>query len=56
VQLKRDIETDRATLDLVEQELAEAAANGGPKPLGLSSANPARQLAPPRDPYDQPPF
>jgi DNA primase len=50
MQLKRDIETDRATLDLVEQELAEAAAGGGPKTLGLPDTIRTRQLPPPRYP------
>ena len=52
IQLKRDIETDRASLDLVEQELAEAAANIGQKPSlpGIQgAANQARYLEGPPD-------
>lgn len=36
IQLKRDIEADRAVLDTTEQELAEAAAGLGQKPVGLA--------------------
>ncbi len=48
IQLKRDIETDRATLDSVEQELAEAAANVGQKSFSIPVFSPSKQLPPPR--------
>ncbi len=56
IQLKRDIETDRATLDSVEQELAEAAANVGQKSFGIPAFTPSRQLAPPRYTGNPPEF
>jgi DNA primase len=41
-QLKRDIEADRAVLDTTEQELAEAAAAMGQKPVGMAGFSPAQ--------------
>jgi hypothetical protein len=56
VQLKRDIEMDRATLDSMEQELAEAAANVGQKSFGIPAFTPSKQLAPPRYTGNPPEF
>jgi DNA primase len=56
IQLKRDIETDRATLDSVEQELAEAAANVGQKSFGIPAFTPSKQLSPPRYTGNPPEF
>jgi DNA primase len=56
MQLKRDIEMDRATLDSVEQELAEAAANVGQKSGGIPAFTVSKQLSPPRYPDNSPDF